>query len=68
MSIPYTYWEEPDGFWLGYWNDYPDHWTQGRTLDELQRMLRSLRGDIEAMIADGTWLEAPRSVGAMEYA
>lgn len=68
MQIPYTYWQEPDGFWLGYWNDYPDHWTQGKTLPELQRMLRSLRGDIKEMIADGTWSEAPLSVGAMEYA
>lgn len=68
MQIPYTYWKEPDGWWLGYWNDYPDHWTQGKTLPELRRMLRSLRGDIMEMIADGTWSEAPLSVGAMEYA
>ena len=68
MSIPYTYWQEPDGYWLGYWNDYPDHMTQGHTLVELRRMLRSLRADIMEMIADGTWSESPRSVGAMEYA
>ena len=53
MSIPYTYWQEPDGYWLGYWNDYPDQMTQGRTLVELRRMLRSLRADIMEMIADG---------------
>ena len=68
MSIPYTYWQEPSGFWLGYWNDYPDHMTQGHTLEELKFMLRSLRTDIMEMIADGTWTESPRSVGAMEFA
>ena len=68
MNIPYTYWKTDDGWFVGYWTDYPDHWTQGRDLAELEAMLRSLRGDIDAMIADGTWTEAPRSVGAMEYA
>ena len=24
MQIPYTYWKEPDGWFVGYWNDYPD--------------------------------------------
>ena len=69
MQIPYTYWQDPkDGLFVGYWNDYPDFPTQGHDLPELQRMLRSLRGDIDEMIADGTWSEAPRSVAAMEYA
>lgn len=53
MSIPYTYWQEPSGFWLGYWNDYPDHWTQGHTLDELRQMLLSLRNDIAGFIKSG---------------
>lgn len=69
MQIPYTYWQDPkDGLFVGYWNDYPTHPTQGKTLPELQRMLRSLRGDIDEMIADGTWSESPLSVAAMEYA
>jgi len=68
MSIPYTYWKSDDGWYVGYWNDYPTHSTQGKTLRELQYMLRSLRGDIDEMIADGTWSESPRSVAAMEYA
>ncbi len=46
MEIPYTYWQSPDGMWLGYMNDYPDYWTQGHTLDELKQMLVSLRNDI----------------------
>lgn len=68
MSLSYTYWPAKEGGYIGYWNDYPDHLTEGDSLQELERMLRSLRGDIDAMIADGTWSETPRSVGAMEYA
>lgn len=69
MSIPYTYWQDPaDGMWLGYWNDYPDHMTQGHTVSELQKMLISLRKDICEMISEGIWSESPRSVGAMEFA
>lgn len=60
MAIPYTYWQDADGWFVGYWSDYPDHSTQGRTLDELEYMLISLRKDICEMIADGTWTDAPR--------
>ncbi|MGN0847192.1 MAG: type II toxin-antitoxin system HicB family antitoxin [Kiritimatiellia bacterium] len=43
MTASYTYWQDTkDGMWLGYWNEYPDHQTEGRTLDELKRMLVSL--------------------------
>ena len=52
MAIPYTYWQDADGWFVGYWSDYPDHSTQGRTLDELKYMLISLRKDICEMIAD----------------
>ena len=60
MAIPYTYWQDADGWFVGYWSDYPDHSTQGRTLDELKYLLISLRKDICEMIADGTWTDAPR--------
>ena len=65
MSIPYTYWQEPSGFWLGYWNDYPDHMTQGHTLGELQNMLRDLR---EIILSGDLGDEVPRSTGVLEYA
>ena len=35
MKIPYTYWKESDGTFLGYLNEFPDHWTQGVDLEEL---------------------------------
>jgi predicted RNase H-like HicB family nuclease len=68
MSISYTYWPAKEGGYIGYWNDYPDYWTEAGTVPELEDMLRSLRDDINAMIADGTMTDAPRSIGAMELA
>ena len=45
-SVGFTYWREPDGMWLGYMDDYPEYTTEGYTLDDLKRMLLSLRRDI----------------------
>ena len=42
MELQYTYWQEKDGWFLGYLNDYPDHWTQGKTIAELEEMLADL--------------------------
>ena len=33
--LKFICWEE-DGGWLGYLQDYPDYWTQGDTLDDLE--------------------------------
>lgn len=29
MTARITYWKEADGRYLGFLNDYPDHWTEG---------------------------------------
>jgi predicted RNase H-like HicB family nuclease len=42
MKARITYWQEKDGMFLGYLNDYPDHWTQGESLDDLREHLRDL--------------------------
>jgi len=42
MELQYTYWQENDGWFLGFLNDYPNHWTQGKTLKELEEMLADL--------------------------
>ncbi|MDR0447889.1 MAG: type II toxin-antitoxin system HicB family antitoxin [Treponema sp.] len=42
MELHYTYWQEKDGWFLGYLNDYPSHWTQGKTIKELEEMLADL--------------------------
>lgn len=41
-KILYTYWKEPDGKYLGYLNEFPDHWTQGENLDDLKEHLSDL--------------------------
>ena len=38
-------WEEEDA-WLGYLQEYPDYWTQGKTLKELKTHLHDLYLDI----------------------
>ena len=45
LTIKFVYWEE-DGAWIGYIQDYPDYWTQGRTLDDLKVHLRDLYKDM----------------------
>jgi predicted RNase H-like HicB family nuclease len=34
-KIKFIYWQEDD-MWLGYLQDYPDYWTQGTSLGDLQ--------------------------------
>jgi len=63
MKAQFTYWKEADGRYLGYLNDYPDHWTQGDDLADLKELLRDL---IEMFGAE----EIPgiRKVEELEYA
>ena len=42
MKISYTYWKESDGMLLGYLNEFPDHWTQGTDIEDLQENLAAL--------------------------
>ena len=44
-TIRYFYWKEEDA-WLGYFEAFPDHWTQGETLDDLIEHLRDLYQDL----------------------
>jgi predicted RNase H-like HicB family nuclease len=46
MNLTYTYWEVKEGGYIGYLNQYPDYWTQGDSVKELEKMLSSLYGDI----------------------
>ena len=51
----FTYWQEPDGTFLGYPEEFPDYMTQGATLEELQDniadILRDLLGEPAAPLA-----------------
>ncbi|MDR3301249.1 MAG: type II toxin-antitoxin system HicB family antitoxin [Spirochaetaceae bacterium] len=42
MELSYTYWQEPDGWLLGYFNAWPEHITQGKTVEELEFMLKDI--------------------------
>ena len=40
-----VYWQD-DEQWLGYLEEYPDYWTQGATLEDLEEHLRDLHADL----------------------
>jgi hypothetical protein len=46
MQLSFTYWEAKEGGLIGFLNQYPDYWTQGDSLVELEKMLVSLYDDI----------------------
>jgi hypothetical protein len=45
MNLEYTYWKEGD-WYVGHFDDFPDCETQGKTVEELERMLISLYKDL----------------------
>jgi predicted RNase H-like HicB family nuclease len=44
-STKYIYWQAKDQ-WLGYLQDYPDYWTQGNSLEDLETHLRDLYSEL----------------------
>jgi predicted RNase H-like HicB family nuclease len=38
MKKKYVYWQDAE-MWLGYFDEYPDYWTQGKTETELKENL-----------------------------
>ncbi len=40
-----VYWEE-EGTWIGYLEEFPDYWTQGDTLEDLESHLCDLYTDL----------------------
>lgn len=41
----YIYWQDDD-MWLGYLEEYPDYWTQGETISELEENLRDIYNEL----------------------
>jgi predicted RNase H-like HicB family nuclease len=39
IELQYSYWEGDGGWLVGYLNNYPDQWTQGKNITELEEML-----------------------------
>jgi len=44
-TLRYIYWQDGD-MWLGYLEEYPDYWTQARTIEELEENLRDILTDM----------------------
>ena len=58
-TVSIVYWEE-EGGWIGYLQDYPDYWTQGETLADLQEHLQDLYRDLS-----GGHIPGARKVGEL---
>jgi predicted RNase H-like HicB family nuclease len=43
----YVYWKDEDT-WLGYLEEFPDYWTQGKTQDELKENLVDLYKELNS--------------------
>jgi predicted RNase H-like HicB family nuclease len=43
----YVYWQEDD-MWIGYFEEYPDYWTQGESLEELKENLKDLYKELSS--------------------
>lgn len=52
QTVTIVYWQD-DQQWLGYLQDYPDYWTQGETLAELQEYLQDLYRDLGSGMIPG---------------
>jgi predicted RNase H-like HicB family nuclease len=44
-STKYIHWQDQN-VWLGYLEEYPDYWTQGQSLEDLEAHLRDLYKDL----------------------
>jgi predicted RNase H-like HicB family nuclease len=44
-AIKYIYWQD-ENMWLGYLEEYPDYWTQGETMAELEENLRDVYQEV----------------------
>jgi hypothetical protein len=45
--VKIVHWQD-GGFWIGYLQEYPDYWTQGKTLADLKDHLKDLYKDISS--------------------
>jgi len=46
-GVKYIYWQDED-MWLGYLEEYPDYWTQGETIEELEENLRDIYRELDS--------------------
>jgi len=43
----FVYWQEGN-IWVGYLEEYPDYWTQGKSVKELKENLRELYQELSS--------------------
>lgn len=43
----YIYWRDGD-HWLGYFEEFPDYWTQGESVEDLEASLKDLFKDLSS--------------------
>jgi predicted RNase H-like HicB family nuclease len=65
MKLTYTYWGAEEGGYIGFINQYPDYWTQGETVNELEVMLKSLYEDLQQF--DDIKTAVPEKSGILEF-
>ncbi len=46
MNTAKIVYSEEDGSWIGYLREFPDYWTQGDTLEDLESHLRDLYNNL----------------------
>ena len=44
-AIKNIYWQD-ENMWLGYLEEFPDYWTQGETMAELEENLRDVHQEL----------------------
>jgi len=50
QSRTYVYWRDGK-IWLGYLEEFPDHWTQGRTRKELEENPTDIYSELPLLAA-----------------
>ena len=43
--VKYTFWQD-ESMWIGYLEEYPDYWTQGISIKDLEEHLTDLYKDL----------------------
>lgn len=63
MSVArYVHWQQ-NGMWLGYFEEFPDYWTQGESLSDLEENLGDLYRDLTSGEIPGIRRVAELSLG-----
>jgi len=61
-EVKYTFWKDTD-FWIGYLDNFPDYWTQGISIQELEENLLDLYQELT-----GGELPQPKRSGTLKIA